>query len=79
MVNIMFSGNKRIFKGIVLATLSILKYYKNPLTIYLTTLDYTEINPNFCRITQEQADFLDNLVKQTNEIGRASCRERVSA
>ncbi len=66
MVNIMFSGNKRIFKGIVLATLSILKYYKNPLTIYLTTLDYTEINPNFCRITQEQADFLDNLVKQTN-------------
>ena len=66
MVNIMFSGNKSIFKGIVLATLSILKHYKNPLTIYLTTLDYTEIKPNFCCITPEQADFLDNLVKQTN-------------
>lgn len=62
----MFAGNKAIFKGIVLSTMSILKHCKEPITIFLTTLDYSELNPKFVCITEEQADFLDNLVKQTN-------------
>lgn len=66
MVNIMFSGNKAIFKGTLLATLSILKHYKGVLTIYLTTLDYSELKENFVCITKEQSDCLDNLVKKVN-------------
>lgn len=66
MVNIMFSGNKAIFKGILLATLSILKHYKGDLTIYLTTLNYQEIKENFVCITPKQAEFLDEIVKKVN-------------
>lgn len=63
----MFAGNKAIFKGIVLSTLSIIKHCKQPITIYLTTLDYSELNPKFVCITEEQRVFLNDLIKQVNQ------------
>ncbi len=68
MVNIMFSGNSAIFKGMLLGVLSILKHYKGPLTIYITTLDYTELKPMFTCVTQEQANLLDKIVKESNPL-----------
>ena len=68
MINIMYSGNSAIFKGILLSCMSIVKHCKEPITIYLSTLDFTELKPNYKSITKEQASLLENILKQTNEM-----------
>lgn len=67
MINVMYSGNSAIFKGILLSCMSIVKHCKEPLTIYLSTLDYTELKSTYKCITPEQAELLEKVLKQVNQ------------
>ena len=43
---------------------------KEDITCYIFTMDVSRINPDFVSITDEQADFLDQVVKSKNENNR---------
>ena len=66
MIPICYCSNSKIFHGIVLSTLSILKNTKESITIYLLTMNLSELNEKFKPISAVQADALDRIVKEYN-------------
>ena len=66
-VNIMFCGNDKVFDGMVIVVLSILKYYKGPLNIHILTMDLTNIEKRFQAINEEHRELLDSIVHSTNK------------
>jgi len=71
MIPICYSSNSKIFHGIVLSVLSVLKNTKESITVYLLTMDLTHLNPNFKPISAEQAAALDEIVKSYNPENKA--------
>lgn len=65
-IPVCYSGNKKVFHGIVLSVLSMIKKTERSVTVYIMTMDLTHLNPNFTAITQKQADVLDKIVKEYN-------------
>lgn len=55
-MDVVYSGNRAIFKGILLSVLSALKNTKNSLTVHILTADLTNLNPKFLPITSEDAE-----------------------
>lgn len=66
MINLLFTGNSKMFDGILIASLSILKHTKVPITCYILTMDLSHENPDYSPVNNQQVGYLDNLYKQTN-------------
>ncbi len=67
MIPILFNGNKKIFEGLLLSTISLAENTKEPLTIYVMTMDLSDENPNFLPFTDEQMEVLDVVLKKRNK------------
>lgn len=63
MINIMYSGNDKVFKGILLSTLSIIKNTNEALSINILTMEIDEFKP----INQDMVNLLDKVVKEKNK------------
>lgn len=70
MLNLMFSGNYKVFDGLIIASISILKYCKDPMTVYVLTMDMTEVNKDYKPISQSNINRLEKLYKETNEASK---------
>lgn len=66
MINILFSGNDKVFDGILTCILSILKRTKSTkhFCFYVMTTDVTYIKPEYTAFRDEQIAFLDEIVKE---------------
>jgi len=66
MINVLFSGNEKVFDGILSCIISIFKRTatKEPFTFYVYTMDVSHLNPNFTAISNELITYLDYVVKQ---------------
>ena len=53
MINLLFTGNDKIFDGLSIALVSIVKHCKQPLNVDVLTMDLQEINPNYKPITEK--------------------------
>lgn len=71
MINICYSGNKRIFEGLLLAVLSLAKTTKEELKVHILTMDLHEENPNFLPFSDEQIELLDKILKEKNKNSQA--------
>ena len=65
MINLMFCGNQ--FDGVLIALLSILKHTNEELTVYMLTMDLTDIKEKYKPITQEQAELAEKILKKKNK------------
>ena len=54
-MNILFCGNSRAFDGILIAVLSITKYYKGELNIYIFTAGLENMREDYTPICWQQA------------------------
>ncbi|MBP5446187.1 MAG: hypothetical protein J6Y28_08460 [Acholeplasmatales bacterium] len=63
MINIMYTGNDFVFKGVLLSTLSILKNTKENVSIYLITMEID----GFKRISDDMLNTLRKVVKEKDE------------
>ena len=72
MINIMFAGNDKVFDGILTCILSIMKRTttKEPLSVYILTMDVSHIKPEYKALTEYQAEVLDRTVKEYNPDSR---------
>ena len=72
MVNILFCGNAGVFDGMLTGMLSILKRTesKEPFTFYVFTMTLTRIKDNYTPVTEEQAEFLEKVVRAYNDENR---------
>ena len=67
MINILYTGNDYVFKGIMLSVLSIIKHTKETINVYVVTMDidnYKSINSNMINI-------LDKTLKEKNKDSKA--------
>ena len=60
-MNILFCGNSRAFDGILIAVLSIIKYYKGQLNIYIMTANLQDMNEAYTPICWQQARLLEDI------------------
>ena len=67
MINILFGGNNKAFKGILLCLLSAIKHTSSPLNVYVLTADLTEINNNYNPITTKQIELLNKVIQEKNK------------
>ena len=63
-------GNSYVFKGWLLTTLSMVKHTKAPINMYFFTMDLTDVEKKFTPINQEQVDYIEKILKDTNSESR---------
>lgn len=67
MINILLCGNKKVFDGALTELLSITNRTKETINCYLFTMDLSRLKPDYTSITDEQVDFLNEVVKSKKE------------
>lgn len=67
MINILLSGNKKVFDGALSELISITNKTKEPINCYILTMNLTRVNPDFTAIDDEQIKFLNDVVKSKNQ------------
>lgn len=67
MVNILLCGNKKVFDGALTQLISMTNRAKEDICCYIFTMDVSRLNPDFTCITDEQIDFLDQVVRLKNK------------
>lgn len=67
MVNILLCGNKKVFDGALTQLISMTNRTTEDICCYIFTMDVSRLNPDFTCITDEQIDFLDQVVRLKNK------------
>ena len=69
MINILFSGNEKVFDGILTCMLSIFKRSttKEPFRFFVYTMDVSRIKPEYTPISDSQIAFLNEVAKKYNQ------------
>jgi lipopolysaccharide biosynthesis glycosyltransferase len=80
MINVLFSGNGKVFDGVLTCMLSVLKRTetKEPFRFFIYTMDVTRIKPAYTAISQEMVDFLNEVAgtyHPKNEVLRVDVTE----
>lgn len=66
-MNILYCGNKKIEDGLIISVLSMLKTTREPVNIYILTMDI-EDGEYYCEpVRDETIQYLNNMVKQQSE------------
>ena len=82
MIPVCYSCNGKIFEGLALSVLSMAKRTKEPLCVYLLTMDLTDLKPDFFAVSETQASALEQMLKAKNPASRVvryDLRERYLA
>lgn len=74
MINLLYTGNSKVFDGVLTSLLSILKRERenHEFNVYLFTMDVSRIKPDYTSISKEQAAFLEKILKEYNENSRVT-------
>ena len=67
MINILFSGNSKVFDGALTELISITNRTKEPINCYIFTMDVSRIKPDYTSMRDDQIDFLNKIVKEKNK------------
>lgn len=65
-IPILFAGNTGVFDGMVISSLSIVRYCKEPLHVFLMTMDLSDQNAKFLPITEAQRAYLEDIYTAVN-------------
>ena len=76
MINLMVSGNDRVADGLLIIVLSYLKHNKEPVTVYFLTMDLTQENPAFKKLSPKKADYINNILQERHD---GSCLKVIDA
>ena len=66
MINILLSGNKKVFDGALSELISITNKTKEPINCYIFTMNLTRVKPEYISIEDDQINFLDKVIKTKN-------------
>ncbi len=71
-IPILFAGNRGVFDGMVISTLSIVRHTTSPLSIYLLTMDLSDRNPAFLPIDETQRAYIETICRDVNPESRVT-------
>ena len=67
MINVMLCGNDKVFSGMLITLMSMVKYTKEPVHAYIMTMDLTELNPNYTALGENHRKTLEKVLKEKNK------------
>ncbi len=70
MIPILFAGNEKVFDGMVISSLSIVKHHHGALQVYLFTMDLTDVSPDYRPINEAQRQYLEEIYRNVNPQSR---------
>ena len=70
MISLLYCGNDRVFRGLLISLLSVASHTQEALDVYLLTMDLTDKNPAFRQITEEQSAFLEKILREKHPESR---------
>lgn len=66
MINVFYTGNKKVFDMIFISTYSMAKTASQPLQVFVVTMDLSDENPKYIPIEKSQCNFLEKTIKKFN-------------
>ena len=63
MISLLYCGNDKVFRGLLISLLSVAAHTTGPLDVSLVTMDLTEKNPAFRPLTEEHRAFLEETLR----------------
>ena len=72
MINILLCGNEKVFDGALTELISITNKTKETVNCYIFTMNLTRIKPEYTAITDEQIEFLEDVIKLKNPENKIS-------
>ena len=69
-IPILLCGNARVFDGMVICTLSVVKHHTGPIDLFVFTMDLSERDPAFTPVTASQCDLLASVLREVNPESR---------
>ncbi len=67
MINLLYSGNRYAYDGILLSVISVTKYYKGALSVYILTMDLSEKKSAYKPISDSQGKIIEDYMKSVNK------------
>lgn len=67
MINLLYCGNKKVFDGMLISLLSIIKHYKGELNVFVLTMDLSNIDEKHIPVSAGQIEYLEKVLKDVNE------------
>lgn len=71
MINLLICGNSGVRDGMILTSLSLVSKSSRAVTLYIGTMDLTELDPRFTPISEDDARLIDGILKEGNPDSRA--------
>lgn len=71
MINLLLCGNRRVFDGALTQLISMTNRTKEPIHVFLMTMNLERVREDFLPITEEQAAFLNRVIQEKNPENRA--------
>lgn len=71
-IHVCYSGNKRIFPGILLSALSVVKHTENPVRLYILTMDLRDTDESYLPVGENQMRILNEALQSKNPASGAS-------
>lgn len=69
-MNIAYAGNYKVFKGMLLSVLSVLKHYRGPLNVYILTANLTMLDREYQAVSDEHIKLLEAQMQSVNANSR---------
>lgn len=66
MINVMLCGNNKMYDGLLISTISMIKYLQEPVNMYVVTADLRDVDERYVPIDKIQINKLDEIVKKKN-------------
>jgi lipopolysaccharide biosynthesis glycosyltransferase len=70
MISLLYAGNERVFDGLLISCLSVAKHASEAVTVYVLTMDYTDKNPAYTPLTEEQCAFIEGILREKHPDSR---------
>lgn len=70
MISLMYAGNRNVFDGLIISAVSAAKNVSQPLEVFILTMDFSELDPAYVPITEEQRAFLERIYQRKNPESR---------
>lgn len=72
MNSILYCGNYKAFDGILLSLLSVVQHYREPLSVYIMTVDLSDIKEEYKPVCWQQANYLERVLTAVNYHSRVT-------
>lgn len=65
-INLLYCGNEKVFDGMMISLLSIIRHTKHELHVYVMTLDLRDVDNRNIPINSNQTTYLENMIQEVN-------------